>query len=73
MLDKAREREQPTLPAAAGTGHNAQGGRFARDPSEYAHSRTTTATGGRSVQLTLIPGGADRQALTSSSTEPETR
>jgi transposase len=73
MLDKAREREQPTLPAAAGTGHNAQGGRFARDPGEYAHSRTTTATGGRSVQLTLVPGGADRQALTSSSTEPETR
>ena len=47
MLDKARERAQPLLPAAAGS----PAGRFARDPSEYS------ARG--SVQLTLIPGGAD--------------
>lgn len=47
MLEKAREHEQPLLPAAAGS----PGGRFARDPSEYS------ARG--SVQLTLIPGGAD--------------
>ena len=53
MLAKATEQQQPMLPAAAGTGHNTQGGRFARDPGEYAHSRTTPT----SVQLTLIPGG----------------
>ena len=53
MLAKATEQHQPMLPAAAGTGHNTQGGRFARDPGEYAHSRTTPT----SVQLTLIPGG----------------
>ncbi len=45
MLDKATERTQPRLPAAAGS----PGGRFARDPSEYGRG---------SVQLTLIPGGA---------------
>lgn len=50
MLEKATERTQPVLPAAAGTGHHTQGGRFARDPGEY------TRPG--SVQLTLIPGGA---------------
>ncbi|WP_207082371.1 IS21 family transposase [Nocardioides sp. S5] len=49
MLEKATEREQPVLPAAAGSGHNAQGGRFARDPKEYS--------GRGSVRLTLIPGG----------------
>jgi transposase len=49
MLAKATEREQPTLPAAAGS----PSGRFARDPGEYAHSHT----GGGRVQLTLIPGG----------------
>lgn len=49
MLAKATEREQPVLPAAAGSGHNAQGGRFARDPNEYS--------GRGSVRLTLIPGG----------------
>lgn len=49
MLTKATERERPVLPAAAGS----PGGRFARDPGEYAprHSRDD------SVQLTLIPGG----------------
>ena len=45
MLAKATERQQPMLPAAAGS----PGGRFARDPSEYS--------GRGSVQLTLIPGG----------------
>ena len=45
MLEKATERQQPVLPAAAGS----PGGRFARDPSEYS--------GRGSVQLTLIPGG----------------
>jgi transposase len=53
MLAKATEAQQPMLPAAAGSGHNTGGGRFARDPGEYAHSRTTPT----SVQLTLLPGG----------------
>jgi transposase len=53
MLAKATETQQPMLPAAAGTGHNTQGGRFARDPGEYTRSRTTST----SVRLTLIPGG----------------
>lgn len=56
MLELAREREQPVLPAAAGSGHDSQGGRFARDPSEYATRPTT--------QLTLIPGGASSAAHT---------
>lgn len=54
MLASATERTQPVLPAAAGTGHNAQGGRFARDPSEYAPPVSRDGA----VQLTLIPGGA---------------
>lgn len=54
MLARATERTQPVLPAAAGTGHNAQGGRFARDPSEYAPPVSRDGA----VQLTLIPGGA---------------
>lgn len=54
MLAKATEREQPRLPAAASSRHNSQGGRFARDPSEYTSARDAD----RSVQLTLIPGGA---------------
>jgi transposase len=54
MLAKATEHTVPVLPAAAGTGHNAQGGRFARDPGEYAPPRSRDG----SVQLTLIPGGA---------------
>ncbi len=51
MPAKATEREQPVLPAAAGS----PGGRFARDPNEYS--------GRGSVQLTLIPGGAAAVAL----------
>ncbi|MFT3874231.1 MAG: IS21 family transposase [Nocardioides sp.] len=50
MLAKATEQQEPVLPAAAGS----PGGRFARDPSEYA--------GRGSVQLTLIPGGATEPA-----------
>lgn len=56
MLEKAVEREQPVLPAAAG----APSGRFARDPAEYAMRGGT--------QLTLIHGGANAAA----DTEPET-
>jgi transposase len=55
MLAKATEAQQPILPAAAGTGHNAAGGRFARDPGEYARTPTSRTT--PHVQLTLIPGG----------------
>jgi hypothetical protein len=51
MLEKAIEHEQPVLPAAAGS----PGGRFARDPSEFSGRATNPG----SVQLTLIPGGAD--------------
>jgi len=58
MLAKATETQQPMLPAAAGTGHNTRGGRFARDPGEYAHSRGSRTTP-TSIQLTLIPGGSD--------------
>jgi transposase len=58
MLEKATEREQPVLPAAAGSQHNGQGGRFARDPNEYS----APGTGRGGVQLTLIPGGADAAA-----------
>ena len=54
MLEKATEREQPVLPAAAGSPQRT-GGRFARDPGEYAGRATNPG----SVQLTLIPGGAD--------------
>lgn len=49
MLERATERQQPVLPAAAGS----PGGRFARDPAEYS----PTNKGRGSVQLTLIPGG----------------
>jgi hypothetical protein len=62
MLAKATEAQQPILPAAAGTGHNPAGGRFARDPDEYARRSTSGSTPTRttptSVQLTLIPGGS---------------
>jgi len=54
MLERATEHTSPVLPAAAGSpGHNTRGGRFAREPGEYAPTRADT----RSVQLTLIPGG----------------
>ena len=59
MLAKATEREQPVLPAAAGSQHNSQGGRFARDPSEYSGPGKRPG----SVQLTLIPGGAAASAV----------
>ena len=60
MLAKATEREQPVLPAAADSQHNPQGGRFARDPSEYSGPGKRPG----SVQLTLIPGGAAASAVT---------
>jgi transposase len=57
MLEKAREHQQPVLPAAAGSpAHNTRGGRFARDPGEYTPGSTPS-----SVQLTLIPGGAGQE------------
>ena len=56
MLAKAVEREQPVLPAAAGS----PTGRFARDPAEYAINAP--------AQLTLIRGGA---AATTPSAVPE--
>lgn len=60
MLEKAVEREQPALPAAAGAPAGAPMGRFARDPAEYA---TTDR-----AQLTLIPGG---RHTTNPSTRPK--
>jgi len=59
MLEKAIEREQPVLPAAAGS----PTARFARDPAEYA-------TAAR-APLTLIRGGA-RTATASTTPKPET-
>jgi len=50
MLEKAIEREQPVLPAAAGA-PGSRPGRFTRDPAEYALTGPT--------QLTLIRGGVD--------------
>ena len=61
MLAKATEAQQPMLPAAAGTGHNTAGGRFARDPGEYARTRSSRRTP-TSVQLTLIPGGSHQHS-----------
>ena len=58
MLEKATEHQQPVLPAAAGS----PGGRFARDPAEYC--------GPRSVQLTLIPGGAAASPTTDKEPTP---
>jgi transposase len=66
MLEKAREREQPRLPAAAGS----PGGRFARDPAEYSpptKAGASTASSHGGVQLTLIPCGA----AASTATNPE--
>jgi hypothetical protein len=56
MLAKATEKNQPVLPAAAGS----PTGRFARDPGEFAMA-------GGATQLTLIPGG-----LTAPTPETET-
>ena len=58
MLEKAVEREQPVLPAAAG----APTGRFARDPAEYALLAP--------AQLTLIHGGANAVANPELETTP---
>lgn len=58
MLDKATENQPPPLPTAAGT----PGGRFARNPNEYAARR--------GAQLTLIPGGAAEPTPTSQETQP---
>lgn len=66
MLEKAREREQPTLPAAAGSTHNTQGGRFARTPNEYGPPNNMGHGG---VQLTLIPGGTNPSAATTTTPE----
>ena len=67
MLAKATEAQQPTLPATAGTNHNTAGGRFTRDPGEYARRMPTTSrTTPTSVQLTLIPGGSHHPTDTSS-------
>lgn len=65
MLEKAREREQPILPAAAGS----PGGRFARDPSEYAGPGNNPG----SVQLTLIPGGIPTDAAVTTAPEGDPR
>ena len=75
MLAKAIEQKQPVLPAAAGSGHNPQGGRFARDPSEYSGPATDHTTDSRHggdgpVQLTLIPGGAHASATTGKEQTP---
>jgi transposase len=55
MLERACERQEPVLPAAAGSAPTPQGGRFARDPREYTQSSNDR----HSVHLTLIPGGGN--------------
>ncbi len=58
MLAKATEQHQPMLPGTAGsTMHPTHGGRFARDPGEYASQSTI---GG--VHLTVILGGLAEEA-----------
>jgi transposase len=58
MLAKATEQHQPMLPDTAGsTMHPTPGGRFARDPGEYASQSTI---GG--VHLTVILGGLAEEA-----------
>lgn len=52
MLQRATETQQPSLPAAA-----VGGGRFARDPAEFATGGTTTATGGTTPATTAATGG----------------
>jgi len=66
MLEKAVEREQPVLPAAAGSSAGAATGRFARDPAQY------TLPG--LAPLRLIHGGPNDPvgATPTPSTEPET-
>lgn len=77
MLERATEHTHPALPAmpTLASGHNPTGGRFARDPREYARtpapSHTPTQPSARagqatptSVQLTLIPGGTTATAAT---------
>lgn len=54
MLEKSREREQPVLPAAAGS----PDGRFARDPGEYSRAGNADRGG----HLTLIPGATTAPA-----------
>ena len=63
MLEKAVEREQPVLPAAAGSSAGAPTGRFARDPAQYALPGLT--------HLTLIRGGT-HDPLSPATTELET-
>jgi transposase len=43
MLDRATERHQPVLPAAAGSPGNSQRGRFVRNPNEYIQSTAAAA------------------------------
>jgi transposase len=59
MLERACEGTKPVLPATAG----APGGRFARDPGEFAMA-------GGATQLTLIPRGL--AAISSATAETET-
>lgn len=67
MLEKAIEREQPVLPAAAGSSAGATTGRFTRDPAQY------TLPG--LAPLRLIRGGPNDPvgtATPTATTEPET-
>ena len=79
MLERATELHQPTLPAmpTLASGHNPSGGRFVRDPSEYARratpppTRHPTRKTSTSVQLTLIPGGTTSTTSSAETPSPQ--
>jgi hypothetical protein len=58
MLAKATEQQQPMLPGASGSPRpNTGGGRFARDPGEYAPQPAHQTRTPGAHHLTVIPGG----------------
>jgi hypothetical protein len=79
MLERATEQHQPTLPAmpTLASGHNPSGGRFVRDPNEYARratpppTRHPTRKTSTSVQLTLIPGGTTSTTSSAETPSPQ--
>jgi hypothetical protein len=79
MLERATEHHQPALPVTPtlARGHNPAGGRFARDPREYARTpssaSTPTRTTSTSVQLTLISSASTEPSAGSPSSQGDPR